>query len=213
MRLATSQVALGEILAATEPLAAESSLKKALDEQSALLNEYPGIPEYQLDAGRSHYQLGLLLVKSNPHEAVLQAEKARKLHSDALRSGPTRKLRSDDLPRRSSAALPRPFERRTPARSCGHGRADPRDSSARTKVLRQRCRFPDHVRRATDDTPTGRKQSEDCLARAVGVLRKAVQAKVISSPKTLDIKDFDPLRKRDDFIRLRDSLDESPHIG
>ena len=49
MKLAVSQVALGQALAATTPDEAEALLKKALNEQSALLAEYPDVPEYQLD--------------------------------------------------------------------------------------------------------------------------------------------------------------------
>ena len=37
--------------------------------------------------------------------------------------------------------------------------------------------------------------------------------KVIRLKTTLEVKDFDPLRERDDFKQLRDLLDDSVHIG
>ena len=88
MKLAVSQVALGAALAATTPAEAEGSLKKALQDQSALLAEYPGIPEYVRMVARSHYQLGLLLETSKPAEAAALAEKSKDQYKEVLQTYP-----------------------------------------------------------------------------------------------------------------------------
>ena len=46
----------------------------------------------------------------------------------------------------------------------------------------------------------------DFLARPSDILREAVRSKVIRSPATLDVPDLRPLRDRDDFKALRESL-------
>ena len=56
----------------------KASLQKALNEQSALLAEYPGVPEYQRMVGRSHYQLALLLLMSkNPPRRCSRPKRPR----------------------------------------------------------------------------------------------------------------------------------------
>jgi eukaryotic-like serine/threonine-protein kinase len=213
MKLALAQAALARALSATDPAEAEGSLRKALEQQSALRDQYPGVPEYDLEVGRGHYQLGFLLVKSKPKEAVIEAEKADGLYRDVLTNRPG-----------SEQALGFLLENRL---LLVHALIDSgRVTDAMTAAERlpsfnsNEPRFYVHATalliecaRAAADTADGRKQAEDALARAVGVLRKAVQAKVISSKVTLDLKDFAPLRDRDDFKRLRDSLDDTVHIG
>ena len=89
MRLAVAQVALGQALAATTPDEAEAAMQKALDVQSALLAEFPGVPEYVRMVGRSHYQLAeSLLLTSRPADAVRHAEKAQELHKQVLQTNP-----------------------------------------------------------------------------------------------------------------------------
>jgi hypothetical protein len=200
-------------LAATTPEEAEASLKKALDEQSILQAEYPGVPEYQRTVGRGHYQLSLLLVRSKPAEAVLEAEKAQALHQQVLLtrpdSEPDQRFVMEDQILLSQAliAAGRLPEAMAVAEQLPSIRpADPR-LIAHAVGLLIRCAG------AVKDTSEGRKQAEDCLARAVGMLRNAVRAKVIRSRATLDEKDFDRLRDRDDFKTLRDSVDESVHVG
>ena len=213
MKLAVSNVALGESLAGTTPDEAEACLRKALDEQSVLLAEYPGVPEYQRTVGRGHYQLSLLLVRSKPAEAVLEAEKAKALHQQVLLtrpdSEPDQRLVMVDqiLLGQALIAAGRLEEAMAAAEQLPSLRpADPRIYTHAVGLLIG-CAG------AVKDTSEGRKQAEDCLARAVGMLRNAVRAKVIRSRATLDEKDFDRLRDRDDFKALRDSMDESVHVG
>ena len=213
MKLAVSQVALSEALAASTPAEAEGSLKKALDEQSALLAEYPGVPEYLTSAGRGHYQLGLLLVKSRPAEAVPEAEKAKGLLKDALMASPNSKLAlgylldNQILLGQALIAAGRVPDAMAAADEMPSlGPDEPRFYVNAAALLIQ-------CAKAAADSADGRKQAEDCLAHTVGTLRKAVQAKVIRLKGTLDLKDFAPLENRDDFKRLRESLDDTAHIG
>ena len=79
-----SQAALASSLGATTPADAEGSLRKALAEQSALVAQYRGVPEYQLELGRGHYQLGRFLLNSKPAAAIPEFEQAEGLYKDVL---------------------------------------------------------------------------------------------------------------------------------
>ncbi len=213
MKLALSQAALGSILGATAPADAEVSLRKALEQHSALCTQYPGVAEYQLDLGRDHYQLGLLLINSKPPEAAIEAEKADSLFKDVLNARPgvemVLKFVLDNRALLVQALID--AGRLTDAMVAAEGIPSFHPNEPRFYVYSAAKLIT--CAQAAADTPEGRKQMEDGLARAVGVLRKAVQTKVISSRTSLDLKDFAPLRERDDFKKLRESVDDSVHVG
>jgi serine/threonine protein kinase/tetratricopeptide (TPR) repeat protein len=213
MKLALAEVALGNALRKTAPAEAEGSVRKALAEQSAVLAQYPGVPEYALEVGRGHYQLGLLLISLKPAEAVLEAEKASRLYKDVLSTRPDSELAlayvldNQLLLANALIAAGRLTDAMAAAEQLpSFHPVEPR-FYINAAALLIRCA------QAAPDTKDGRRLAEDSLVRAVGVLRKAVQAKVISSKATLDLKDLAPLSGRDDFNRLRESLDDSVHIG
>ncbi len=213
MKLAISQVGLGQALAGTTPAEAEGALKKALEEQSALLKANPNVPEYQVAAGRGYYQLGLLLVRSKPAEAILQAEQAGRLLKGVLKIRPgsepaLRYLLENQLLLGNALIIAgRLADAKTVAEEMpALNPVAPRFYVNAVGLLIQ-------CAKAAPDTADGRKQAEECLAGAVDVFRKAIQAKVIGSKATLDFPDFAPLHDRDDFKRLRDSLDAGAHIG
>ena len=172
MKLAVSQVALSEVLAAATPAEAEGSLRKALDEQSALLREYPGVPEYRISAGRGHYQLALLLVKSKPADAVPEAETARGLFNDVLVT-----LRDSELV--LSYLLDNQILLGQALIAAGRLPAAVAAAEHLPELNRTEPRFYLHAAglliqcaKATADTADGRKQAEDCLSRAVGILAR-----------------------------------------
>jgi tetratricopeptide (TPR) repeat protein len=214
IRLAVSQVALGQALIATTPDEAEGSLRKALNEQLALLAEYPGVPEYLRMAGRSHYQLAeSLLSLKKPIDAVAQAEKAKERYNEVLRISP------DSEPDQYSL-----FEcHNILIRALIAGGQIDGAMSAAEQLPTIRPSDPAlYVHAAAyliqcanimPATPAGRKQQEAILSRAVDLLGKAVQAKVIRVKRTLEEKSLLPLRERDDFKKLLKSLDDSVHIG
>ena len=150
---------------------------------------------------------------SNPAEAVRQAEGAKSLHQDVLRIRPDSELAlkylmedqlllgqaliaAGRIPEAMSAAEEFPTLRPAEAPFYVHAIA-----------LLIQCA------KASPETVDGRKQAEESLSRAVGIVRNAIRAKVFTRKATLDEKDFDPLRNREDFKALRDSLDDSVHIG
>jgi serine/threonine protein kinase/tetratricopeptide (TPR) repeat protein len=213
MKLAVYQGHLAEALGPTAPAKAEESLRKALDEQSALLAQYPGVPDYQLEVGRAHSQLGSMLINSKPPEAVLEAEKAKSLHEDVRKTRPESELalryllQDHYLLCQALWAAGRFPEAIAIAEQLPALRSDDPAFYERAASLLIKCA------EATADTPDGRKQKEDCLARAVGVLRKAIESKVIRSKSKLDLPDFAPLRGRDDFKRLLEGAADSDHVG
>ena len=212
MKLATAEAAIADILGATAPAEAEAALVKALKEQSALMDEYPGVMEYKRIAGRGHYLLAKLLTGYNPAEAVRHLEEARALHKQVLQPHP-----DSDLDQKYLAE----------------------DQGVLVLALIAACRLPDAMAaaeqipaiRPTDPTAYihasallvqcasaaskagDRKQEEDNLARAVGVLRNAVRDQVIRTRRSLDRPELAPLRDREDFKKLGNSLVESVRSG
>jgi len=218
LKLAMANLDISEGLARTAPAEAVTALRKALEEQSALLAEFPDVPEYQSALGRGHYQLArLLLVRNqvtyNPAEALQQAEQSQKLLRKLVESRPDsdtdlRALAEDqgvltlaliDLGRLADAI----------AAAGELPKTRPADWAAYLHAagLLIRCA------QAAPSSPEGRQLAEGSLARAVGILRDAVRAKLIQSSTPLDLPEFRPLQDRDDFKALRDSLPRADHKG
>ncbi len=214
MKLAVCQVHLAGALGATAPAKAEASLRTALDEQSALLAQYPGIPEYQLEVARAHFQLGSMLLNSKPPEAVIEAEKAKSLDEDVRKTWPESEpalgclLRDHYLLCQALWAAGRFPKAIAVAEQVPELRSSDPTFYVHAVGLLIKCA------EATADTPDGRTQKEDCLARAVGIIRKAIESKVIRSKSKLrKFQDFAPLRNRDDFRRLPVPAADAEHVG
>ncbi len=212
MKLAVSQLALGQTLAATSPTEAEAAVRKALEEQSTLLTEYPDVWEYQIAVGRGHYQLGAILLALEPAATVLEAEKACGALKQALKAKPGSQLTQgyvldnqvllgQALIRAGRVPEAMAMAEQLPALMPGNPNAYVHAAGILIAAAR-----------AAADSDDGRKQAEEGLARAVGVLRNGIQAKVIKSKATLDSKGFAPLRQRDDFKRLGELLDDAAHV-
>ena len=97
LKLAMTNIALGDALARTAPAEAETALRKALQDASAVLAEYPDVPEYQSILGAGHYLLARLLLDKNqatykPAEAVQHAEEAQSLLREGFPSRPDSEL-------------------------------------------------------------------------------------------------------------------------
>ena len=214
MKLAVAHIALAELLANTIQTEAEGAFMKALKEQSDLLNDYPGIPEYEILAGRGHYQFGLFLMRSKKAaDAVLQAMKAKELFAKVIKTWPdsdqaSRYLREDYvLLGNALIAAGRLGEAVEMAEQLPA--IHPGDSAFcfRAVGILIECA------KAAPKSEDGRRQAEDCFARAVGVIRKGIEAKLIRSKSELDVPNLEPLRNRDDFKRLRNLVDASVHVG
>jgi tetratricopeptide (TPR) repeat protein len=214
MRLAVSQVALAQVLAATTPDVAEAAQKKALNEQSAVLTEYPGVPEYLQMVARSHYQLAeSLLLSKNPAAAVVQGEMAKEKYKEVLRINPDSEPDQVSLYETQSIVI-----RALIAAGQIDGAMDAAEElpAIRPSDHALYISAVDYLIRCANTMPAtsdGGKKAEACLARAVDLLRKAVQNKAIRLKRTLEEKPLLPLRERDDFKKLLNSLDDTVHIG
>jgi serine/threonine protein kinase/tetratricopeptide (TPR) repeat protein len=217
-KLAMADVAISESLAKTAPAQAESALRKALDEQAAVLIKFPDVPDYKSIVGRGRYQLARLLLmqnafKSQPAEAVHQAEEAVRLLTQVLASRPLSDTDQRSLGEAHHVLTLALIEAgRIPdavATASKIPTTRPADPAAyvRAAALLIACA------NASPSTELGRLQAEAILAQAVGIVRDAVRARAIRLPATLEAPDLRPLRDRDDFKSLRDSLAQSPHAG
>ena len=209
LKLAMTNLALGDLLAKTAPADAEKALRGALQEASAVMAKNPEVAEYQSIVGRGHYLLARLLVEKsqptyNAAEAVRQAEQAQILHEKVLRSRPDsevdKRALADDRGVLANALI-------------DAGRlSDAAETAARiTKDLPDDPAAYLHgaalLIKCADASPTtSGGPRDDFLAHAVGILREAVRSHLIRSPATLDLPDLRLLRDRDDFKTLRDSL-------
>jgi tetratricopeptide (TPR) repeat protein len=216
LKLAMTNVSLSEALARTAPAEAETALRKALEEESAILTEYPDVPEYQSTLGRGHYLLArLLLVKNQltykPREAVREAEEAQKLHQNVLQSRPDseRDMRAlaDDQGVLTNALIDVGRLPEAAATAAQVPKTLPADPAAFVHAAVMLIKCAD----AAASAPGGLR--EDFLVRAVATLREAVRSNVIRDPATLDVLDLRPLHDRDDFKALRDTLAQSPRTG
>ena len=214
MRLAVAELALGETLAGTARAEAEASLEKALGEQSALLSEYPGVPEYQRMLGRSHYQLAQFLLHGHKAaDALHHAEAALALHEQVLQTLPDsdsdQVYAVEDQILLTLALID--TGRLTDAQTAAE--KVPEMCPTNLKAYLQSATLLIKCAHASANTTEGKSLVEDSLARAVKVLRDAVRDHVIRVRAILDLPDLKALHDRDDFQKLRKSLDESVRSG
>jgi len=218
LKLAMADVALAEALAKTAPAEAEKALRKALEEQLAVLAAFPDVPEYQSTAGRGQYQLARLLMDPKqviykPAEAVLRLEEAQRLLKQVLQSRPDSDAdqrilaESQGLLTLALQDVGRLADAATTAEQLPATRPTEPAAYVHAATLMIKCAD------AAPSTPEGRRQADEFLTRAVGILRAAVRAKVIRFQATLLVPDLHRLHARDDFLTLIDSLAPTPRTG
>jgi serine/threonine-protein kinase len=214
MKLAVGELAIAEVLATTAEEVAETAALKALEELSALQSEYSGVLQYERILGRSHYQVGrVLLVKGKPADAVRHLEQAMALAKQVLQARPD--SASDKLYLAEDQILLTEALIKTGRLAEAQTSAEqiPAITPTDPKAYLHAAAFLIRCANAAANTPEGKQLAEDNLARAVKVLGDAVRDRVIQSRKILDIKDLAPLGDRDDFQKLRNSLNESTRPG
>jgi eukaryotic-like serine/threonine-protein kinase len=213
-KLALALVAKNEVLANKAPAEAEAALRKALDEESAVLAQFRDVPEYQSNLARGHCQLaGLLLRRNNPRDAAAEAEAALTLHKAVLKSDPG--IRSieryvwSDLGVLADALIAcrrfadaektiEEFLEATPANEDGALNA----AALLVRSAREAARTPDKKALA-----------ETFLDRAMKVLADAARSNLIRTPGVLNRPEFAPLRDREEFKRLLVPLAEPARVG
>ncbi len=213
MKLAIAQAAVGGALAGTAWIEAETALVKALDVESALLAEYPNVPEYQRTLGRGHYQLAQLLLGHKPAEAVNHAEKAKSLHKQVLEARPDSDSDQVYLAEDQVLLTLALIDAGRLADAQAAAEQLPAIHPTDPKVYLHAATLLIRCANTAANSSEGQKLAEDSLARAVKVLGDAVRDHVIRIRAILDLPDLKPLRDRDDFRRLRDSMPESVRSG
>ncbi len=202
------------VAAASSPGEAESGLRKSLEDQRALLKEFPDVPEYQSALGRTTYQLARVLVAQNHAvEALTLAMQARALHQKALKAQPTSdSIRSMLIEDQAVVGLAliaagRIADAKAEAEGLPSIRADAPEGYFHAAALLVSCAA------AAPATPDGRLVANDSLNRAVEILRDAARRRLILSKEWLDRPEFRPLADRDGFKTLRESLAQPPRPG
>jgi serine/threonine-protein kinase len=213
-KLALALVAQSDALANRSPDEAETALRKALDEESAVLAQFANVPEYQSNLGRGHCQLaGLLLRRSNPEGAADEAEAALKLHKSVLEMAPrTRSVERyvwNDLGVLADALVA--SRRFTDAKKTVEDflAATPANEGGVLNAAALLVRCAGEAARTSE----GKSLADTLLARAEKVLADAVRSNLIRSPGVLDRPEFVPLRGRKEFKKLSDALGQPPRVG
>jgi tetratricopeptide (TPR) repeat protein len=213
-KLALTHVTASAALANKAPAEAETSLRKAIDELSAVLTQFPDVPEYKINLGHGHYQLAILLLsRGQPVSAVAEAERALGLHKQVLTenagAGSSRAHVVRDLGVLGHALFA--AGRFTDAQDAARQLADlsPDDLKDQLNSVGLLIRCADAASKAQD----GERTAEDCLTLAVKLLANAVRAGLLRSEEPLKGPEFARLHGRDDFQKLLRALAQPPRSG
>jgi tetratricopeptide (TPR) repeat protein len=203
-KLAVTQVNLASVLKETDPSLARIAYGEALSAQEKLAAAYPVVTEYQVNLGRTLYTLARLQVVQN--ELVQAREslgRALQYHRSALTADPRDRtcrefLRDDQgvlcLVLRQSGAFEKAADA---AEELPQIMPDAPDEWLRAAIFLVEC-----ASSATDNAVR-----ESLARRAVRQLRLAADRRLIRDPTMLDVKEFEPIRQREDFQNLREELE------
>jgi serine/threonine protein kinase len=218
LRYSMALLALNEMLAASNPEAADREIRRAIDEQAALVATYDDVPEYQSILGRSYYQLAKHRLDRNPSANVVsEAEKALALHQEVVEEQPDSRIERINLLEDRRVLALALLATRQPARALEQAQAaaaellklEPLDFVLHFEVAALIVRCAAAVE-ASGDAASAAAGFE----RAMSVLRDAFEHDLVDFPGALDIEEFEPLRKREDFEKLRNRLPASaPAVG
>jgi hypothetical protein len=202
------------VLANDAPVEAETALRKALDEESAVVSQYPNVPEYQANLGRGHCQVaGLLLKRGLPKEAVTEAETALKIHKAVQQEDPAKSFLGTYLWKDLGVLIRALIDCQRFAdadRSAEEFVAiTPSDVNS---VLDAAGLLVDCANKAFL-TPDGTSLVDRFQSRAVKVLANAVRSNILQTSQVLESEQFAPLRDRDDFKKVLEALTQPPRAG
>ena len=202
----------------THPEEAERLVREALAEQEKVVAAFPEVSEYAAALGRGYYEIGRLLVaRGQVAEAGRDLDRAIALHRAALQADPEnptyRAQLGEDLVVRAVALIGRGDHARTAETAEELARTNP-DDLARTNDA---ASFLVKCAEAAERDPAIPEAERPTLAasyesRAIQVLRQAVARRLIRAPEQLDHAEFQRLRKRPDFQKLRSDR-EPPRVG
>jgi tetratricopeptide (TPR) repeat protein len=213
-KLALALIGQNEVLANTSAVEAEASLRKALDEETAVVAKFPNVPEYQSNLGRGHCQLaGILMRRGRPDDASAEAEAALKIHKAVQHLAPgTASIEHyvwEDLAVLTSALIS--SQRLADAAKTAQEfvTITPAEEKAVLNAAGLLVRCSIEAARTSE----GKAPSEQLQSQAVKMLSEAVRANVLKTGAPLEGPVFNPLRGRDDFENLMRSLTQAPRHG
>ena len=193
---------LSEVLVRIDRVRAESLSREDIRQLEMLAASYSHVPEsVTAFLGRGYCQLAAILSNRNEQkEARAAVEKAIVCHQEALKVSPEspkyREWLYNDFGSLSLILL---------ALNDIEGAARAAEELPRLRPDQfNTYRLTVNLLMSCDRATNGR--NPDHGNRAVELLREAAQKKLIHDPKQLDLDQFLPLKDRDDFRRLRESL-------
>jgi tetratricopeptide (TPR) repeat protein len=186
-------------LEGTDRNAAQSAAREAIEQLEPIAERYPGVPAYQIELGRAYSRLAWFL-RERPVEARTAAERAVREHAAALKSSPDSPNYRRDL--RDDKFVLSEILRRL-------GEIEPAARAAEEIPLLLPDDFKSYlyaVDRLTRCAGASQGGRSDYEARAVSVLRMAVERRVIGDPRQLESPAFRTLEGREDFRGLKAAL-------
>ena len=199
---------LAYLLIASDPAAAETVAREALEGLAKLADHQPPVPSYLNALGRAHYEMAQFLMMLKKRDDARSAiEQSIGYHRRALDLSPE----NVDYRANLHAAIGVSSFILLELGEDSNGGQGSRGPSAHSgprgpQVLLQAATLLTKCLNASKD------EGQDYGRQAVGVLQKAVENGLIKEAKQLDFKEFRELKERDDFRRLRQSL-EPPRAG
>jgi eukaryotic-like serine/threonine-protein kinase len=202
-KLAVTRLNLAGVLEEIDPPRAWESYKEALAAHEQLVTAFPDVPEYQVALGRTLYSLARLqIVRDDLDGARASLGRAIGYHRAALGSDPRdrtcREFLRDDQGVLCLALIRSGAYEQAADSAEELTRIMP---AAAAEWLRAAIFLAECASAAPDE------RSKNAFARrAVTLLRRAAERRLLKDPEALQVEELDPLRSRADFQKLRDDL-------
>ena len=180
---------------------------------------FPDVPEYECALGRTLHDLSFLLCSRTDFQGArrLLDQAIRHLRT-ALEANPRNAAYHEYLGdslglfAKTSIQLGEHAEAAEAAEQVPGVRPEALEQHLRAAALLTKCVGLASADRHLADAK--RRDLEKKYAyRAVKILRSAVQQGLLKDVRGLDLEDFDPLRERDDFKALRETLETRAKVG
>ncbi|HKM51811.1 MAG TPA: tetratricopeptide repeat protein, partial [Isosphaeraceae bacterium] len=198
---------LAYLLIASDPAAAETVAHEALEGLVKLADHQPPVPSYLNALGRAHYEMAQFLMMLKKRDDARSAiEQSIGYHRKALDLSPENVDYRANLRAAIGVSSFILLELGETAMAAKAAEDLPRLVPEDPKSYYNAATLLTKCLNASKD------EGQDYGRRAVGVLQKAVENGLIKEAKQLDFKEFRELKERDDFRRLRQSL-EPPRAG
>ncbi|HKM56315.1 MAG TPA: tetratricopeptide repeat protein, partial [Isosphaeraceae bacterium] len=207
MDLAVVAPEVAYLLGESDSAAAETVAGEAVKALTKLADHQPAIPSYVDALGRAHYEMAqLLMMLKKPDDARSAIEQSIRYHRGALDLSPENSDYRANLRAAYNVSSIVLRDLGETARAADAAEQLPRI------LPEDRGSYYNAAALLTKCLKASRNQGQDYGRRAVRVLQQAAKNRLIKDPKELDFPDFADLKERDDFRRLRQSL-EPPRAG